>query len=890
MSNNSFNSSQNSLINSLIQIFSAWKETPSYLDIESTAKMLAPIAQYTGPIEPVVNQVMVDIVTSMGVGISLVDPEAKHDEKWVYTSDKINWIYSDSYEKYLRGQGWNNNLIQSLSDVSKNIVGLLQDPTSDGTWDRRGLVIGNVQSGKTANYLSVVSRAADAGYKFIIVIAGIHNNLRKQTQERVDEGFVGKSSDPNNRCLIGVGHNKYPHPATLTNIYQDFNKSTAGHSGWELNDFSKPIILVIKKNVSTLKSLFTWLKEMNVKGDGKISDIPMLMIDDEADNASINTNKEDVDPTKTNFMIRKIVGLFEKSCYVGYTATPFANIFINPESYDSEAYNELFPKDFIYCLDSPTTYFGPDKVFIDDVTSEKILHRIIDAEGFISLTHKKDEQISELPPSLYQAINSFILVRCIRNLRGHVNKHCSMMINVSRFIDIQNTVKSLVSQYTKSLEESILANYKMPNDIAKNSKHMAELNELFNKEFSNCGFDWPQVKDNLYGVFKTLKSVVINGKSQDNLDYAEYKNEGLSVIAVGGLSLSRGLTIEGLCISYMYRNTKMYDTLMQMGRWFGYRAGYEDLCRVYLSDDSIEWYAHIASATEELRSQVKQMRRDKLSPKQFGLYVQKHPDQLLITAVNKMRSGEDLVVQQNYCGKLIESDILPFSSALNEKNISLISNYWKQGFGNGLDCIQKTNKGWFIKDVDTEQIENFLQDFQAHSKFAFKKSNALKYLREISDICPKSDILLISVGNDNNLENFTLGVQTRKSAKLFKDGQYWKTAKSRVASKLDEMLGLEDEKLELAKSNCANNNISDWDYRNVRLKPLLMIHLLEFYEQNESSPIENDEIRHAVPAFGISFPTNLHTKSIEIKVNKVWLESFMGSVYDTPDEEDDWDE
>ncbi|MBU9823431.1 Z1 domain-containing protein, partial [Rahnella perminowiae] len=167
-----------------------------------------------------------------------------------------------------------------------------------------------------------------------------------------------------------------------------------------------------------------------------------------------------------------------------------------------------------------------------------------------------------------------------------------------------------------------------------------------------------KIKENLYGVFKTFKSVVINGKSQDNLDYAEYKNEGLTVIAVGGLSLSRGLTIEGLCISYMYRNTKMYDTLMQMGRWFGYRSGYEDLCRVFLSEDSIEWYAHIATATEELRSQVKQMRRDKLSPKQFGLYVTKHPDQLLITAVNKMRHGEDLIIQQNYCGELIESDIL----------------------------------------------------------------------------------------------------------------------------------------------------------------------------------------------------------------------------------------
>lgn len=164
-----------------------------------------------------------------------------------------------------------------------------------------------------ANYTGLIARAADAGYKFI-VIAGIHNNLRRQTQQRIDEAFIGRSSDPEDRRNIGVGLAPgYPHPATLTNINEDFNKNTAAKSGWKINDFSKPIILIIKKNVTTLTALHKWLKALNAEGGDRISDVPMLLIDDEADNASINTNKEDLDPTRTNAMIRRILGLFAKS-------------------------------------------------------------------------------------------------------------------------------------------------------------------------------------------------------------------------------------------------------------------------------------------------------------------------------------------------------------------------------------------------------------------------------------------------------------------------------------------------------------------------------------------------------------------------------------------------
>ena len=378
----------------------------------------------------------------------------------------------------------------------------------------------------------------------------------------------------------------------------------------------------------------------------------MLMIDDEADNASINTNREEINPTRTNSMIRKILDMFDKSCYVGYTATPFANIFINPDAYDEEVREELFPRDFIYCLDAPTTYFGPEKVFLEDENTVGILRKITDAENYIPYSLKKYDEIKELPPSLYLAVQEFILARTIRNLRGHERRHCSMMINVSRLVSIQNQVRSFISSYLKKLEEAVKANYKMPYDIASRNKYMIDLERVFNKEFRGCEFPWATVKEKLFDTFKYLHLFVVNSKSDETLDYRKYEVDGvgLTAVAVGGLSLSRGITLEGLCVSYMYRNTRMYDTLMQMGRWFGYRPNYEDLCRIHLSEDSINWYAHISNASEGLRQQIKQMRKDGLSPKHFGLYVQAHPDSLLVTARNKMRSGEQITVKQNFSG------------------------------------------------------------------------------------------------------------------------------------------------------------------------------------------------------------------------------------------------
>ncbi len=861
-------------------------EFSTHEQVEELVRRIAEVSGFTGDLRNIINEAMISVVTRMGAGVSLVDVTAKHDDQWVRKREDITWIYNSAYETFLRKDGWPPRIVQSLSDVTGRILGHLQDPHSEGTtWSRRGLVIGHVQSGKTANYTGLIARAADAGYKFIIVIAGIHNNLRKQTQERIDEAFIGRSSDPEDRRNVGVGLKQdYPHPATLTNINEDFNKNTATKSGWKINDFSKPIILIIKKNVTTLTALHKWLKTLNAEGDGRISDVPVLLIDDEADNASINTNKEDLDPTRTNEMIRRILGLFAKSCYVGYTATPFANIFINPDAYDDDVREELFPRDFIYCLDAPTTYFGPEKVFLNDETSHSIVRPIDDCEDFLPYRHKRDDPVPELPPSLYRALDEFIVARAIRNLRGQSGKHCSMMINVSRFVAVQKTVRDFLSLRVTRLRESVRANYMMPESISSANVYMQGLKTAFDSEYADAGFTWPEVKGALNEVFDHLHLYVINSKSDEVLDYKRYEKEGvgLTAIAVGGLSLSRGLTIEGLTVSYMYRNTKMYDTLMQMGRWFGYRPGYEDLCRVHLSRDSINWYSHIAEASEELIQQIKRMRRDGLSPKDFGLYVRSHPDSLLITAANKMRSGQEVTVEQSFSGRLRESYVVSTDPDVNARNFDLIAEHWRGGFGGR--SAEDTGKGLIFRDVPIAVVEDFLTRFETHSNFAGIKSDVVSYLQRIEEKHPLADVLLISPGGaPGNGGPFTLRNQVRAVGKDQPNGTEWRLNKDRVASRGDEKLGLDDaqkkEAEALARGDDGTGAVSDTHYRMVRNRPLLMIHSLEPRDGAVAGPIA---------AFGVSFPYGDYSTTINVVVNRVYLQAMHG-YRDDPDEEEDYD-
>ncbi len=422
----------------------------------------------------------------------------------------------------------------------------------------------------------------------------------------------------------------------------------------------------------------------------------------------------------------------------------------------------------------------------------------------------------------------------------------------------------------------------MPEDVSSRNIYMQGLKKVFEDEYADVGVTWGEVKLALSTVFEHLHLYVINSKSDEVLDYSRYEKDGigLTAVAVGGLSLSRGLTIEGLTVSYMYRNTKMYDTLMQMGRWFGYRPGFEDLCRVHLSRDSINWYSHIADAAEELVQQVKRMRRDRLSPKDFGFYVRSHPDSLLITAANKMRAGEEVTVEQSFSGRLRESYIVSTDAGVNARNFELIADYWRSGFGGKLAA--PTEKGVIFRGVNIEVIDSFLSKFECHSTFTGQKSDVMSYLERIATKHMLADVLLISPPNGSGGESqFTLRNQERVVGKDQPDGTSWRLNKDRVASRGDEKLGLSatqcDEARKLACGEDGSGVVSDTHYRMVRNRPLLMIHSLEPKGNIVTGPIA---------AFGLAFPYGDYLKTIKVVVNKVWLQQMVGYADDPAEEED----
>jgi hypothetical protein len=442
-------------------------------------------------------------------------------------------------------------------------------------------------------------------------------------------------------------------------------------------------------------------------------------------------------------------------------------------------------------------------------------------------------------------------------------------------------VRGFVSLREKKMREAVRANYMMPEAISSKNAYMRGLKRAFEDEYAIAGFTWSEVKVALNGVFDHLHLYVINSKSDEVLDYKKYEKEeiGLTAIAIGGLSLSRGLTIEGLIVSYMYRNTKMYDTLMQMGRWFGYRPGFEDVCRVYLSRDSLNWYSHIAHASEELTQQVKRMRRDGLSPRQFGLYVMAHPDSLLITAANKMRAGEKVKFRQNFSGRMLESYTVSTDGEVNSANFKLIERLWREGFGG---CApEDSKKGVIFRDVAVEKIEEFLIAFQAHSQFADRKADIVAYLGVLADRHPVGDVLLISPGDEAGTP-YKMNGQSRVVAKH--EGTAWTLNKDRVASRGDEKLGLTQTQQAAAEKLAASAESpvkpSDTHYREIRNKPLLMIHSL--------SPHDKPSVEGPIAAFGVSFPPGHYDTEIEVVANRVWLEHMQGAP-DDPDDEEDYD-
>lgn len=848
------------------------------------------------------------IGVSMGLG-STVD--ASDFEPWLervrpeIESGSDPWYYWSRYKKLLSRNKLPQDVIHGTDQVTDKILSRLGNPRESGSWDRKGMVVGHVQSGKTANYTGLVCKAADAGYRLIIVIAGIHNNLRNQTQSRIDEGFIGRdtarlaeSGTRERPKLVGVAEfdDRFT-PVSLTNTIKDFNKATATSNTSQIASYSVPVILVIKKNMHTLRNLTEWLREHSANHSSEMVDQPMLLIDDEADNASINVKYDKRDISRINGQIRDLLGLFQRSCYVGYTATPFANIFIDPDQDEELEKEDLFPRDFIIGLDAPNNYFGPRKVFLDGMSDNDeatYLRNIADNEDVLPIKHKINDDLESIPDSMTEALRTFLVARTIRDLRGQTDKHASMLVNASRFTRMQGLIRNRLQERLDAIRNSIRINASL-GELGLRDPEVSALRETWAMEFQEAWPDWNEIQTQLLHSVSGAKVVEVNSRVND-LDYSTTGDRGLTVIAVGGFSLSRGLTLEGLTVSYFLRNSMMYDTLMQMGRWFGYRGGYEDLCRIWMPPQAIGWYAHIAEATEELHEELRRMQRDRATPLQFGLAVRSHPSSLLVTARNKLGSGEKHVrirLSNNY----VETHTLLGDAQALECNRDAATDFLTSLRADGYDPHDTRDKGGFLlRDVNFRHIDDFLIRFRNSRDSAGTTIEPLR--RYIDQRCHDElnnwDVFIVSVKEKQkttDLLGWPIGPASRAIdlTNLEKGILSISGRNARVASRGIEKKGITPEGAAAAEEEFLTTeslkdgekvNFPDRIYRAKRKKPLLALFLINVQPpQNAAIQEGSAELfpREPVVAFGISFPPSSRPdEKVEYVMNTTMLKEVFG--------------
>lgn len=842
-------------------------------------------------------QIHSEYLIRLELGLSIVD---KGHVKWFDDiKPNLEMKYWNRYKNYLlQDKKFPVNVVRTMDEVSDELTDLLGNPHKDTIFQRRGLIIGDVQSGKTANYTGLICKAADAGYKVVVLLTGTIEKLRQQTQMRLDEGFIGMDSDgmlkQKEDIYVGVGkHDNTLHPAVFTSKSDDFNTKFANNLRLSLNALSEPVLFVIKKNVTVLKRLNQWLKVFNLHENSNMINTSLLMIDDEADNASINVNPEDCDPTATNFQIREMLSVFKRASYVGFTATPFANIFINPNTSSEMVKEDLFPKDYIYSLDAPTNYIGARNIFGENANYSFMLKEIDDGDIFYPLDHKIDFNVKGISKTLREAINEFMIVNVIRDLRGDTHSHRSMIVNCSRFVNVQRQLSVLIDETVEEIKNSVRLYGNLPIEEAIKDNNIELLYNTFNNDYSHLEFSWNEILNNMYDSILNIEVALINGKSYKTLNYDENDENGLRVIVVGGMGLSRGLTLEGLVISYFYRNSKMYDTLMQMGRWFGYRNNYDDICRIWMDKQNIEWYQNISDATDELRIEIKRMRELNKTPLEFGLRVRNDINSLLVTAKNKMRTASSVERAISLSETYLETTKLYNDELKNKTNLLAINNLLNDIKDKEL---LKTNYGIGYKDVDKKLIIDFINNYDAsYANFPFDTYTIMNFIMNYSgndldnwDIVflnGKSDKYLLS--NDLEINCVGRSFISKDNGKLIQiSGQ-----RNRLGSVSDGKFGLDEKTIERIENDYAKYKpgvtVPQREYFRVKRNPLLMIYLVRLL--NDKSE-EKFEIKVTEPfvAISVGFPSlsNTTTQFAKYKINLIELKNIENYEYGEVDEDE----
>jgi len=587
---------------------------------------------------------------------------------WYAKVDKTQWSYWPAQKNFLLAHGWTMPAFMSLDDTTDGIMKKLPDP-STSSFDVRGLVLGYVQSGKTANFTATIAKAADCGYRLFIVLSGIDKGLRMQTQIRLNREIIGEQRFPGD-----IDHVPLPpdgrqwHSLTTADVNGDFNPGTINRA---VLQGPQPVLMVVKKNGSVLKRLISWLKGTE---ESVLKEIPALIIDDEADLASIDTRgsyqtedgpiPEDYEPPSViNGRIRELLSIFNKSVYLTYTATPFANILIPYDAYDPNVQNDLYPKDFIAVLPKPQGYFGAEELFGltnpdgGGVNSGMGVIRIVPEVDVTSLEQK------EMPRSLEDAMIGFILAGAARIQRGEGDQPVTMLIHTSfkieSHMDLEQMVRDKFSEFKNDWR------YSSPPESLPES--LPRFRDMWENDFrplirstspgNDVGFE--EISKHIGQFIESVLIKTINSVTGAVLDYS--RDPQLKSICIGGNRLSRGLTLEGLVSSYFVRDTPNYDTLMQMARWFGFRGSYVELTRIWTTKKLADEFASLAFVEHQLRSDIRIYEEMGLTPKELGMRIWQHPS-MQVTSRLKMRFAKSITLSYSYSGTLVQTFKFPFGS------------------------------------------------------------------------------------------------------------------------------------------------------------------------------------------------------------------------------------
>ncbi|MBK3625357.1 Z1 domain-containing protein [Streptomyces sp. MBT49] len=785
--------------------------------------------------------------------------------------------------------------IDSVDRASDRVLAHLEDPGHLEPFSVRGLVVGHVQSGKTSNFSALIAKAADAGYKIVIVLSGLHNTLRRQTQKRLQRDLGHEDVG----LPFGVGQgesDKWWTWLTRDDLDGDFDSSSnagflQGHN---------QVILVVKKNKTRLDRLLTWL-------ENKVPDhVPVLVIDDEADQASVNTGgnrpegepvsevldltaddfdgdvpaDDELDPSAINLRIRMLLSSFARVAYVAYTATPFANILINPNADDREGGNDLFPRDFILTLPHPPgrKYVGPERLFgreqlpgeaggVDGLDVIRIVPEL-HVEQVVPPKGKRRPYIPKIPSSLKAALADYLLAAAGRLARSDSDQPCTMLVHIDMRKEAQDKLAAEITDELGHMRQQW--RYDRVNFLPHlRDRWDVEFRPLISSVDLDKDATFEDLEPHLDAILSPgIEVRVLNSNHEDELDFDLEPN--LKAILVGGNKLSRGVTVEGLLVSYFVRRTPYYDTLLQMGRWFGYRGDYVDLTRLYSTQTLVTWFHDLATIEEELRRQIEHYARRRLTPWQAAPRIRSH-EKMLPTARNKMKDTS--LQQESFDGRKLQTLRFPFDDP-RILDLCLDNLRTARTLLASLGIPHHAEPGrlsW--EGIDADAVVRFIEGFRFEGQNAFDVPSVASYIQaQTRHNELVSWRVLVSSARSPRIEHrsIDLGIADHSEVPMIHRSRLAKdpTSFGVVTEPEDELLGLSPDQVEEAlRLHDAGEFTSLGDaYRSLRSpqEGLLVLYPID----PSSGPGENAKNRRRLFDEGVERPDCVLTYALSFPYSK----------------------